>query len=83
MQKKDVNFEEIFPHAIDTCKIKERASDLDVENVVNNFLPTTMTEKCFVACWLETFHVVYQLNNSKKIIMKNWHFFISDSESSI
>lgn len=56
--KKDVNFEEIFPHAIDTCKIKERASDLEVENIVNNFLPTTMTEKCFVACWLETFGVL-------------------------
>lgn len=57
-QKKEVDFEEIFPHAIDTCKIKERASDLDVENVVSNFLPTTMTEKCFVACWLETFGVI-------------------------
>lgn len=58
MQKKNVNFEEIYPHAIDTCKIKERASDLDVENVINNFLPKTTTEKCFVACWLETFGVI-------------------------
>lgn len=53
-----MNFEEVFPNALNICKIKERASDLDVENVVNNFLPKTMTEKCFVACWLETFHVV-------------------------
>lgn len=58
-QMKDINFEQTFTHAISTCKIKERASDSDVENVVNNFLPATMTEKCFVACWLESFHVVY------------------------
>lgn len=58
LQNKDSNYEKVFAHVINTCKIKERASDNDVENVVSNFLPTTMTEKCFVACWLESFHVV-------------------------
>lgn len=40
------------------CKIKERASDRDVENIVERFLPITAVEKCFVACWLESFSVV-------------------------
>lgn len=63
LKNKDSNFEEVFKHVIDTCKIKERASDNDVENIVSNFLPSTMTEKCFVACWLESFHVVCRVDS--------------------
>lgn len=43
---------------MNACKIKERASDFDIENIESKFLPSTKTEKCFVACWLESFHVV-------------------------
>lgn len=53
-----MNFDEVFKHVVNTCKIKERASDRDVETVVNHFLPSKQVEKCFTACWLESFHVV-------------------------
>lgn len=57
-ESKEINFEEVFEHVVNTCKIKERASDDDVETVINGNLPTTMVQKCFVACWLESFQVV-------------------------
>lgn len=52
------DFENIFSHVTETCKINERADQRDVENLFKNFLPKTKTEKCFVACWLEHFQVV-------------------------
>ncbi|XP_031635757.1 general odorant-binding protein 19d-like [Contarinia nasturtii] len=58
LQNRDANFEAIFKYAMNTCKIKERVTDYDIEQIENNFLPTTETEKCFVACWLESFHVI-------------------------
>lgn len=53
-----VDFDVTFEHVLNTCKIKERIDQEDIETVFDNTLPTTQTEKCFVACWLEQFHVV-------------------------
>lgn len=61
LQNQDFNFEAIFKNVMNTCKIKEKVSDYDIEKIENQFLPTTKTEKCFVACWLESFHVVPSL----------------------
>lgn len=58
LQNQDPNFEATFKYAMNACKIKERASDSDIENIETKFLPSTKTEKCFVACWLESFNVV-------------------------
>lgn len=55
----DSNFENTFAYAINTCKIKERATDQDVEKLFQKFLPETKLEKCFTACWFERFQVVY------------------------
>lgn len=58
LQHKDLNFEEVFKYAMSACKIKERVTDHDIENISNRFLPSSKAEQCFVACWLESFHVV-------------------------
>lgn len=51
-------FDDTFAHAINTCKIKERATDQGVEDLFRKVLPETRMEKCFTACWFERFEVV-------------------------
>lgn len=51
-------FDDTFSHAINTCKIKERATDQGVEDLFKKVLPETRMEKCFTACWFERFEVV-------------------------
>lgn len=51
-------FDDTFAHAINTCKIKERATDQGVEDLFRKVLPETGMEKCFTACWFERFEVV-------------------------
>lgn len=53
-----VDFDVTFERVLNTCKIKERIDHDEIEAVFDNVLPTTQTEKCFIACWLEQFHVV-------------------------
>lgn len=53
-----VDFDVTFEHVLNTCKIKERIDQEDIKTVFDNILPTTQKEKCFIACWLEQFHVV-------------------------
>lgn len=58
LKEKSLDFEKVFKYALGACKIKARVTDDDLENIANRFLPSTKAEKCFVACWLESFHVV-------------------------
>lgn len=56
-----VGFDVTFEHVLNTCKIKERIDQEEIEIVFESVLPTTQREKCFVACWLEQFQVVSNL----------------------
>lgn len=66
----NANFENTFHYAINACKIKERATDQIVENLLDKFLPETKIEKCFVACWFERFQVVSFCNIVKIALIK-------------
>lgn len=66
-----VDFDVTFEHVMNTCKIKERIDQEDIETVFDNTLPTTQTEKCFVACWLEQFHVVSRVKRNTRCVASN------------
>lgn len=53
-----VAIEKIFPNLETACKINARASDEDVQYVLDNIVPETRVQKCFVACWMERLQIV-------------------------
>jgi metal-dependent amidase/aminoacylase/carboxypeptidase family protein len=49
---------EMFRNMSQDCKEQEKASDADVETMVNENYPETTPGKCLVACMQETFGIV-------------------------
>lgn len=54
----DEPIENIIPHLETACKLNELASDDDVQYLLDNVIPETKAQKCFVACWLERLKIV-------------------------
>lgn len=72
-----VDFDVTFERVLNTCKIKERIDQNEIEAVFDNVLPTTQTERCFIACWLEQFHVVSEWRReayclSNELVLFRW-----------
>lgn len=56
--EKDQPIENIILNLEFACKIKERAATDDVQFLLNEIVPETQTQKCFMACWMERFGIV-------------------------
>lgn len=61
----------MFRNMSQECKDQEKASDDDVEEMVNQNYPSSKEGKCLVACMQETFGVVSEL-------MKNYETFCNN-----
>lgn len=57
-EEPDLPIEQIIVNLENTCKIKERAIDEDVQYLLEKIVPETKTQKCFAACWMEKLQIV-------------------------
>lgn len=57
-EEQDAPIKHIISHLEVACKINERASDDDVQYLLDKIIPETKVQKCFVACWLERLNIV-------------------------
>jgi metal-dependent amidase/aminoacylase/carboxypeptidase family protein len=53
---------EMFRNMSQECKEQEKATDADVETMVNENYPDSKEGKCLVACMQETFGIVSETN---------------------
>jgi metal-dependent amidase/aminoacylase/carboxypeptidase family protein len=62
MEKKEM--QDMFRDMSQDCKEKEKASDADVETMIQENYPETKEGKCLVACMQEQFGVVRILTSN-------------------